>query len=317
MVVAAVSSLRKLRFSGLGAAQRSITFRPLPAACSTRAPPGQGPALNSGVPRLVTVTGGPCAIPPMAKAIAANITAVGSTGRGNVRVYPGDGMSPLASALNFGAGQTRANNGIFALASNGDGTIAVLATVAGGGTVNIVLDIAGYFCSGIPDVPDALFEDTNCDGIDGDAAHAIFVATSGNDLNAGTMAAPVATLSNAISLAQVANPKKDVYVAGGTYAVGTLQLASGVSLYGLYDDERGPGTATGRTSPSSTARTTAVLAQSLTAETHVEGFQITAVSAVSRRAEQLRRPRLQAEAVSSSCGTTPSRPARARRAPRA
>ena len=110
--------------------------------------PAQGPALASGASRLVTVTGGPCAIPPTARAIAANITSVASTGVGNLRLYPGDGTVPPTSALNFGAGQTRANNGVFPLAGNGNGTLAILATVGGSGTVHVVLDVTGFFVAG-------------------------------------------------------------------------------------------------------------------------------------------------------------------------
>ena len=106
---------------------------------------GQGPALVSGVSRLVTVTGGSCGIPATASAIAVNITSVASTGGGNVKLYPGDGTAPPTSALNFAAGQTRANNGVFPLAGNGDGTLAILATVSGSGTVHVVLDVTGYF----------------------------------------------------------------------------------------------------------------------------------------------------------------------------
>jgi hypothetical protein len=106
---------------------------------------GQGPALASGVPRVVTVTSGTCGIPASARAISANITSVAPTGLGNLRLYPGDGAVPSTSSLNFGAGQTRSNNGVFALPGNGDGTLAILATVAASGTVHVVLDVTGYF----------------------------------------------------------------------------------------------------------------------------------------------------------------------------
>jgi hypothetical protein len=105
---------------------------------------GQGPALPSGAARLVTVTSA-CGVPANARAIQANIAAVGPTGAGNLRLYPGDGTTPATSALNFAAGQTRANNGVFPLAGNGNGALALLATVTGSGSVNVVLDVAGYF----------------------------------------------------------------------------------------------------------------------------------------------------------------------------
>lgn len=109
---------------------------------------GQGPALASGVPRIVTVTGGTCGIPATASAIAAIVTSVGPTGAGNLSLYAGDGAVPPTSALNFSSGQTRGNNGVFPLAGNGNGTLAIRATVTGSGTVNVVLDVAGYFVAG-------------------------------------------------------------------------------------------------------------------------------------------------------------------------
>lgn len=120
---------------------------------------GQGPALASGTPRVVNVSDS-CGIPPAARAIAANITSVAPTGAGNLRLYPGDGIAPTASALNFSGGQTRANNGVFPLATNGNGTLAIVATVSGGGTVHAVLDVAGYFAPSPPRVRFAAFGDT-------------------------------------------------------------------------------------------------------------------------------------------------------------
>ncbi len=108
---------------------------------------GQGPALASGAPRIVTVTGS-CGIPATARAIAGIVTSVGPTGAGNLRLYAGDGAVPPTSALNFSSARTRGNNGVFPLAGNGSGSLAILATVTGSGTVNVVLDVAGYFAAG-------------------------------------------------------------------------------------------------------------------------------------------------------------------------
>jgi len=121
--------------------------------------PAQGPALSSGFPRGVTVTAS-CGIPAIARAIAANVTSVGPTDAGFLKLYPGDGTVPPTSALNFAAGQTRANNGVFPLAGNG--TLAILASVNGGGTVHAVLDVTGYFA-----VPPCLTP-ASCPGVDTD-----------------------------------------------------------------------------------------------------------------------------------------------------
>lgn len=84
------------------------------------------------------------------------------------------------------------------------------------------------------DVPDLKFQDTNCDGIDGNAARAIFVAPAGSDTSPGTMKRPVRSVATAI--AKAARQHKDVYLQVGSYDVGSgLQLASNVSLYGGYN----------------------------------------------------------------------------------
>lgn len=87
---------------------------------------------------------------------------------------------------------------------------------------------------GMPDVPDLMFRDNNCDGIDGDISRAIFVSPMGNDTNPGTMAQPKRTIQAAITAAAGSMPIKDVYVAAGTYT-GQVTLSSGVSVYGGYN----------------------------------------------------------------------------------
>src|SRR3954468_1051035 len=70
---------------------------------------------------------------------------------------------------------------------------------------------------GAADKPDLAFEDTNCDGIDGDKANAIFVTpTAANNNGIGSITSPKATLNGtnpsslgAIAAAKAAN--KDVY----------------------------------------------------------------------------------------------------------
>lgn len=52
-----------------------------------------------------------------------------------------------------------------------------------------------------PDKPDMSFKDSNCDGIDGEISHAVFVSGLGDDLNPGTMAAPKRTLTAAVQTA--------------------------------------------------------------------------------------------------------------------
>ncbi len=88
------------------------------------------------------------------------------------------------------------------------------------------------------DVPDPNFADTNCDGIDGDIARAIFVSTSGSPFNPGTMDLPVESIWRAVSMA-AADPTKDhVYVSEGVYP-GWVLLREGVSIWGGYSEQAG------------------------------------------------------------------------------
>lgn len=144
--------------------------------------------------------------------------------------------SPASSACEDGAcagvGGTSAGH----VSSSSMSTNASAGTGGAGTTTTSSVD-AGPVCvpkSG-PDLPDDAFADTNCDGIDGDIAHAVFVAPSGNDANAGTMAAPMAHIQKGITLASAAG--KDVYICLGTYAETLVldNLAAGIGLYGGYD----------------------------------------------------------------------------------
>src|SRR3954447_8265097 len=87
---------------------------------------------------------------------------------------------------------------------------------------------------GAIDEPDLTFEDTNCDGIDGDIAKAVFVdAGTGQDTaTAGTKEFPFKTIGAAINKAKVA-PVKDVYVTARAYSE-SLALSADVGIYGGY-----------------------------------------------------------------------------------
>ena len=103
-----------------------------------------GPALASSVTRGVAVAGR-CGIPATARAVSVNITVTGPTAAGHLSLQAGDLGLPAASAINFAAGQTRANNAILPLALNGDGTLAITPFVLGGGSVHAIVDVNGYF----------------------------------------------------------------------------------------------------------------------------------------------------------------------------
>lgn len=95
--------------------------------------------LVAGAPRTFAVAGS-CGIPATARAVSYNVTVTSASASGNVRMFPGGTPPPTTSAVNFRAGQTRANNGIVALGTNGD--VGVL--LAPAGTTHVIIDVNGY-----------------------------------------------------------------------------------------------------------------------------------------------------------------------------
>jgi len=90
---------------------------------------------------------------------------------------------------------------------------------------------------GNADAPDALYRDTNCDGIDGSEASAVFVATTGADNGScGGKTAPCATIAYAGGTRAPALGKSELYVAAGTYAGPQVWNGLvGLKVYGGYD----------------------------------------------------------------------------------
>ncbi len=130
------------------------------------------------------------------------------------------------------------------------------------------------------DAPDVNGIDSDCDGIDGVASDAIFVDVSlGNDTNAGTSAAPVATIARGVDLA-VAQAKRAVLVAGGDYTSG-VTLANGVDIHGSYTSETWARALVGR-SPSTiiSAASPTIVGEDITSPTRISGIRVVASDAV-------------------------------------
>ncbi len=108
-------------------------------AVDTRSSPGG--VLVAGEDRPVQLSG-ICGIPATAKSVSANLTVTQGTAAGDLRLYPIGTMLPSASVINYGAGQTRANN---AVAPLGDGGAVGLHVDQGAGTIHLIFDVNGYF----------------------------------------------------------------------------------------------------------------------------------------------------------------------------
>jgi hypothetical protein len=106
------------------------------------------PALSAGSPRnfpIVAVWN--CGVPSDAKAAALNVTAVGPTLEGFLKIWPYNTALPAVSTINFAAGEPAiANGAIVPLSADPTFQISVVYGAAtAGGTVNLILDITGYF----------------------------------------------------------------------------------------------------------------------------------------------------------------------------
>lgn len=109
----------------------------------TAAGPYGGPGIAPGGQR-VFVAKDRCGVPATARALSLNVTAVGGTGAGDFRFFAGDAEAPLASSVNFRAGQVRANNLIVRLAASGSGAFAVQHD-GNASAAHLVVDVNGFF----------------------------------------------------------------------------------------------------------------------------------------------------------------------------
>lgn len=99
------------------------------------------PALAAGSTRTYTLVGA-CGIPASARSVNLNIAVVTPQAAGSLAIFPGGAAPGNASAINYRAGKTRANNFVARLGSGGD--IDVYCQQATG-TTDFLIDVSGYF----------------------------------------------------------------------------------------------------------------------------------------------------------------------------
>jgi len=109
-----------------------------------------GAALATGSTTVINVAAAGCGIPANARAVAGNLTVVNPDNLGFVTLFPGNYPQPITSTVNYAGGAVRANSVVMPMATDGSGTLALFANVAGGGAVDAVLDVSGYFAVTVP-----------------------------------------------------------------------------------------------------------------------------------------------------------------------
>jgi hypothetical protein len=66
-------------------------------------------------------------------------------GNGFVALWPLDAPTPGTSVVSYVAGSTRASSAVLPVTRDGFASLVVHPTVAGGGSVHLVVDVSGYF----------------------------------------------------------------------------------------------------------------------------------------------------------------------------
>ena len=100
--------------------------------------------LLDGVPRTFAFHG-VCGIPVTATTVTLNLTAVEPKGNGDLTIHPSDEPAPAFATLPFVANRTRGMIVLARISGDAAGELVVLAAVANGGSVHLVMDVTGYF----------------------------------------------------------------------------------------------------------------------------------------------------------------------------
>ena len=108
--------------------------------------PSGGPSLQAGATRDFPVAA-VCGVPATALAVALNVTAVGATSAAEIRLGEGGLPAPETTTVRVRPGMTRAGSVISRLGAGG--RLAVQAILEGG-TVDLVVDVSGYFAPAAP-----------------------------------------------------------------------------------------------------------------------------------------------------------------------
>ena len=104
---------------------------------------GIGGPFVSGQHRVIQIAGVADLPASGIVAVTGNLTVVRPSARGYVTLGPDPTDAPASSTINFPARDIRANNVVVPV--NADGTLSAVYVAGPGATVDLVLDISGYF----------------------------------------------------------------------------------------------------------------------------------------------------------------------------
>lgn len=133
-----------------------LVSQPSERLLDTRGPSRVGSVAGPVAPHSTQVVqvAGRAGVPATATAVLLNVTVVGATSPGNLRVFPGASAVPNTSVVNYAPGVDKANSTLVPLGPGG--TIAFWSDTAVGAIenpVDVVLDVVGYTTPGSQVVP--------------------------------------------------------------------------------------------------------------------------------------------------------------------
>jgi hypothetical protein len=123
------------------------------------------------------------------------------------------------------------------------------------------------------DIPDPAGVDANCDGIDGIAANAVFVASNGDNQAAGTRGAPLRTIGAGVTLAASRGAGYQVLVASGNYTEEVV-LSNGIGVFGGYNRAQNWARSIVDNPTIINGNPRALVADGITLSTEVQGFTL-------------------------------------------
>jgi hypothetical protein len=85
---------------------------------------------------------GTCGVPAGALALSLNVTVTSATSAGDLKLYASGSPIPIATSISYHVVQSRANNDVAAPSVSGG---LAVATTQASGTVQVILDVNGYF----------------------------------------------------------------------------------------------------------------------------------------------------------------------------
>jgi photosystem II stability/assembly factor-like uncharacterized protein len=97
-----------------------------------------------GATKRTFALAGACGVPADAKSVAVNLTVVNPAAGGDLDVFPGDEVAPLASAITFRGGRTRANNATLPVSQDGNASLDVKTTLPAG-SADFLIDVVGFY----------------------------------------------------------------------------------------------------------------------------------------------------------------------------